>query len=122
MTNYSDFLTKVIDIGNKAARRDYARPDQRFKLDGSITGFTECRDKMPAALAQLLVESRESAIAARDRQLQNYWYWRCRDSEFEWVCNVVGAMLMKEGLAVIVQPTARGVLMADLVLRMSETA
>jgi len=93
--NYQEFLTKVIDEGIAAARKDYA--DQKDKLNGSIAGFEACRDKTPEELKLLLESSQISTKDAYTNQLVNYWWFRCYEAEVEWVCNVVSAMLYNQG-------------------------
>lgn len=116
--NYNDALTKIIDIGIEAAKRDYARQVQVQKRNGSLQGFGECCGLSVEGLAALLGNADARADIARRDQAADYWYWRCRQAEIEWVCNVISAMLMNEGLPVIIQPTARGLLMADRILRL----
>ncbi len=117
-----DALTKIINIGIEAMRRDYDRPDQHQKRQGSIHGFNECRNKSVSELAALLAQAGTRMLEAHRDQAEDYWYWRCRQAEIDWVCNVVSAILVNEGLPVIVQPTARGILMADKILKLSEAA
>jgi hypothetical protein len=124
---YEAFLTRVIDDGIEAARRDYA--DKPEKLRGAVAGFEACRGKSPVELKVLLdrthMASHDLSAQAfalgpgRGEALKEFWETRCYEAEVEWVCNCVSAMLMNEGLPVIVQPTARGVLRADEVLRQS---
>lgn len=118
-----DLLERVIDDGIDAARRDYGKPDDLLKLAGSLAGFHACRGRTPAQLAVLLSEARADTQAAYragpDPAATRYWYWRCRELEVEWVCNVVSAVLMNEGLPTIVPPTARGVLKAADVVGVS---
>ncbi len=110
MTSYQDLLARVIGDGIEAARVDY-RPGP--ELDGSVAGFEACRGRTPEQLAALLQEAR---LEARRGQAGDYWFWRCRELEVEWVCNVVSAALLNQGLPVIVTPTARGVFKAAEIL------
>lgn len=108
--NLDDALTKIINFGVEAVRRDYAN-DER-KRDGAILGFTECRGLSLAGISALHREADQKSNEARRDQAADYWYWRCRALEIEWVANVLSAILMNEGRPVIVQPTGRGFLMA----------
>lgn len=109
-------LERTIDDGIDAARRDYTEPRDAERLEGSVAGFEACRGRTPEQLAVLLTEARRETQAAYradpDPAATRYWYWRCRELEVEWVCNVVSAVLANEGLPTIVPPTARGVMKA----------
>lgn len=107
-----NFINQVIDNGIKAAQRDYKRPNQAVHLRGSLAGFEECRGKTTGELALLLRQAGIDRKAARDVQDPDYWYWRCREAEIEWVCNCTSAVLMNQGLPTIVPATARAVLTA----------
>lgn len=115
-----DALNAVIDDGIEAARLDYARPDQKLKLDGSIRGFEDCRGKTAEEIGKLLAQANQDADDARRREAQDYWHWRCRAAEIEWVANVLSAILMNEGRPTIVTPTARGMLKAADIIGVSE--
>lgn len=122
ITTYADFLERVIDEGVKAAKRDYIRPAQRTKLEGSIEGFEACRGKAPAELSALLDGARRRTEEARNRfhlgetAIGEYWRVRCKEAEIEWTCNVVSVLLMSNGEPVIVPPTARAAVMAGTIL------
>jgi len=109
---YQDALNIIIKDGIEAVRLDYTRPDQKQKRDGSILGFEECRDRTPAQLVALLGESHTMTMDKFRDQAEDYWYWRCRDAEIEWVCNVVSAILINQGLPAISTCTARGMMKA----------
>src|SRR3974390_2587639 len=110
--DYHTFLARVIDDGIAAAKRDYSRPDQLQKLEGSIAGFEACRDLQPRDLRDELESSRVTTQDTYVNMRANYWRDRCYEAEVEWVCNVVSAMLMSAGLPTIVTPTARGAIKA----------
>lgn len=107
---YRDFLTKIVDDGIEAARRDYA--DKPDKLRGSLAGFEACRGKDPVELAKLLTEARGQTREAMLRKTENYWEVRCFELEVEWTCNCVSAMMVNSGMQPIVPPTARGTIKA----------
>lgn len=117
--DYTTFLTHVIEDGVRAAKQDYAKPEQANKLQGSIEGFEQCRSKTPSQLKELLELLRKATSNARNdnTELTEYWKIRCREVEVEWVCNVVSAMLMNQRLPIIIPPTARGVMRAAEVLQ-----
>jgi hypothetical protein len=111
-----DLLTKTIDIGIEAAKRDYAGAQNSDKLHGSISGFNACQGKAPAEIAALLGEANRTTIEKHREQALDYWYWRCRAAEIEWVANVISAVLVNQGQTPIVPPTARGVMFAAKVM------
>ncbi len=117
--NYHEFLDRVVNDGIEAAKKDYSRPDQESKLRGSIQGFEDCRGKSPTEIGEILKKADkrtfEASIRVHEGEIsdQEYWAVRCRELEIEWVANVVSAMLMNQGLPVIVVPTARGAMKAS---------
>jgi hypothetical protein len=108
------FIREVVDGGITAARRDYAGADEHHRQmrEGAVRGFEECRGKEAFELALLRGDATERADQAFRAQAPDYWYWRCRAAEVEWVCNCVSAVLHNQGLPTIVPPTARGVMRA----------
>lgn len=113
---YYEFLALIIEDGIEAVRLDYPRPDQNQKRDGSIKGFEECRNRDPLQLATLRSEAHVMTSTKYSEQATDYWYWRCRELEIEWVCNVVSGSLISQGLPPIGICTARGVLKAAEIL------
>ena len=118
----NDALNKVIEIGIEAAKRDYAGLEDAQKLAGAMLGFNECRERTVPELTSLLSKAAIRMVEAHREQAQDYWYWRCRHAEIEWVCNVISAILMNEGMPVITPPTARGALMAARIVGVCEEA
>ncbi len=124
------FLTRIIDDGVAAARRDYAGdlPRDVAKRMGALAGFEACRGKNPVQLVALLDQARQDTVSAmRTRmndasQVNNYWRQRCYELEVEWVCNVVSSALWNQGQATIVTPTARGLLKAAEILGVQAVA
>jgi hypothetical protein len=111
----NDALNHIIDDGIEAARRDYARPRDRLKLEGSLKGFEDCRDKTPTEIAALLEEAGERASQSlRDRDPpEQYFYWRCRALEIEWVANVLSNIMVAQGWPPITNMmTGRGLIKA----------
>jgi len=115
---YNDFLAQVIREGIMAAAMEYNQPAQVHKLQGSLEGFESCYEKPPEELGVELLLANEAAdrffwnrddATDKEENLQQYWRFRCKALEIEYVCNVVSAMLMNEGLPTIIQPTSRGV-------------
>lgn len=124
--NLQEFLDKVIDAGIEAARRDYNRPDQLHKLEGSIEGFEACRDKTPLGLLLLLKQVGEDRNKymrntfgrdEKEEEIKKYWRLRCKELEVEWTCNCVSAILINQGLPPIITPTVRGTIQADKILK-----
>jgi hypothetical protein len=117
--NYNEFLIRIIDEGIEAAKADYIGESNKNMLEGSIAGFTACKDKTPEELVEVWQKSSDNMNDAFREQKENYWYYRCFQLEVEWVCNVVSAMLMNEGgitplLAWL--PTANGVRKAATII------
>lgn len=135
MSDYWMLLERVIGDGIEAVKRDYNRERDERKQAGAIAGFEACRGRLPTQLAALLAEARlDRGRAHRDAHERRkggtkeeqdnvsakYWYWRCRESEIEWVCNVVSAVLANQGLPVLVPPTYRGAMKAAEILGVRE--
>jgi hypothetical protein len=110
--NYDEFLTHVIDDGIAAAGESYKNDD--LKREGAIAGFEVCRGKSPLELTQRLDAAAKLVHAGRVLEPERYWRHVCFHAEIEWVCNVVSAMLLNQGtgVALIVNPTARGYIKA----------
>jgi hypothetical protein len=116
--DYDTFLTQVIDDGIEAAKKDYSKPTQKQKLDGSLAGFAACRGKKPLELAALLGEANDQVTKAHADQVPNYWEVACRRAEIEWVCNVVSVVILNNGYpnSIIVVPTASAVMKAAAII------
>lgn len=121
---YQEALERVINDGIDAAKEDYKGDDEekQAKLAGSIEGFEACRDKTPeelvGVLAKLRGQTHMAMIRVHEQEISSNEYWaiRCRELETEWVCNCISALLMNQGMPVIVPPTARAVMkMAEIV-------
>jgi hypothetical protein len=107
---YQEFMELVICDGVEAATEDYSKPEDRRRLEGALKGFEECRGRSPKELAGLLEEATRTVLDKHLEEAGDYWYWRCRECEIEWVCNVLGAAVYCQiGGAMV---TARGVLKA----------
>lgn len=91
--SYHEFLDVVINDGIVAAREDYGETGKEMWLEGSIRGFEECRGKSVEQLATLLSEARTAVAQAFTDEAKDYWFWKCREAEIEWTCNVMGAAL-----------------------------
>ena len=118
--SYEDFLDRVIAEGIQGAEEDYAgsTPSKILKRTGAVQGFRLCKDCTPEQLKELYGEAGKKVDVAYKAQAQDYWYWRCYQSEIEWVCNVVSAMLTNEGREPLAAhfPTARGMIKASAIL------
>ena len=113
---YNDFLNAIIDDGIEEAKVAYAGPGRELKREGAIAGFEACRGKARDELQAVLSEARRDARAARERRAADYWYWRLREAQVEWVLNVVNAADYANGRDTDHQPTARGLAKAADIL------
>lgn len=109
MMTHLEFVDRVVTDGIRAAKHDYNVRRDGQKLRGAISGFETCRGKDVSELTELLEAARIATEDAFQRDAPDYWWYRCYQSEVEWVCNCVSACLLNQGLPVIVQPTARGI-------------
>jgi hypothetical protein len=112
----NDALNHIIDDGIEAARADYSKPRDKLKLEGSILGFKECRGKSPAEISALLAEAGEKMWQAHREQSPQYWYWRCRQAEIQWIANVLSCIMQAQGWPPIAMMTARGAVKAAEVI------
>ena len=115
---YESVLERIIEDGIKEAKQSYSRPVQRDKLEGSLAGFSACRNKTPKQLNELFKR------AFRDLYLhygqEDYFYHRCFQSEVEWTCNVMSAVLEAQGLPRITSVTYRGIRKAAEIIGIAE--
>jgi hypothetical protein len=126
--NYNEFLTRVIDEGIEAATADYTKESEKQQLEGSIAGFNACRDKSPEELVEVWKQAGKRTEEAshevyKTQSKGDYWYHRCFQSEVEWVCNVVSAMLMNQGnYAPLLSwlPTANGAMKAASIIGVNQ--
>jgi hypothetical protein len=115
---YTEFLDRVVSDGLESITKDEWITKYPKRLEGSRLGFEACRGKLPEQLAELLRDAEGRCMRSReetegpDSDIEDYWRERYRAIQIEWVCNTVSAMLMNEGKATIVTPTARGVMNA----------
>jgi hypothetical protein len=118
--DYATFLNRIIEDGIAAAKKDYENDQQ--KRDGATKGFDECRGKTPEELVALWTEASKK-VQDDLGEANDYWFWRCREAEIEWTCNVVSAMLVNQGKPALFswQPTARGGMKAAEILGVSES-
>jgi len=110
--NYAEFIERVVDDGIAAARAYYVKPKDGEKLRGSIAGFQLCRGADLWKLRELFTTVNRDAHERHGDA--DYWYWRCRALEVEWVCNVVSSVLINEGAEPLCGhlPTSRGIMKA----------
>ncbi len=111
--DYGAFLNKVIKCGIEAAKRDYG--SRGLKAEGAVLGFMECRHRSMLDIEDLL----EEAVNTSERKIkdEDYWYWRCRALEIEWVWNLVGAWCLINSEIPIHSPTARGMMEAVEIIK-----
>ena len=116
---FNDFLNAVIDDGIEEVRIAYAGPGRELKRDGAIAGFEACRGKARGEIAAVLRAAAEDASAAREQRRADYWFWRLRHAQVEWVLNVVNAADHAHGNPLDFAPTARGMAKAVDILGVS---
>lgn len=112
--NLREFIDRVIEDGIVSLLN--TTTNER-KQQGGVAGFNACRDKSPPELLDVLSAARLSVSQAYAEQDKDYWWYRFYEAQVEWVCNCVSAVLMNQGLPILVQPTARGVLNAQRILQ-----
>lgn len=115
--NLLQFVNRVVDEGIKAAKRDYARSDQREKLKGSIAGFEACRDNEPIDLKLLLDSAHQATETAREDGDEMFWWYRCYEAEVEFVCKCVSVVLMRDKYPKIAEPCSRSIALTEKILR-----
>lgn len=115
-----DILNFIIDDGIEASKASYSEPINYLKLAGSIRGFEDCRNLDLVGLSKLLVEVAHTRYVHQN--LPDYWFWRCREAEVEWVCNVLSAIFLTNHLPVLISPTLRGMLKATEIIGVKEHA
>ena len=135
---YNEFLNIIIDTGIEAAKKDYTKPEDKDRLEGSIAGFEACRNKTPEELPEIYSTAGEYAhkeamaymnykVGCKDKSKEEtilaYRYFRCYQAEVEWVCNVISAMLINQNKPPIFShlPTTRGMMRAIQIIN-NETA
>jgi len=105
---YAQALDFIIDDGIEGARESYSHPRDTMKLEGAIQGFSECRGRQPPEIAELLHDAQRKMLDAYLHEAEQYWFWRCREAEIEWVANVMSCILDAQGLPPITTMTYRG--------------
>jgi len=112
---YNSFLSKIIDAGIEAAKRDYSK--RIMHLKGAVEGFEACRDKNPDELLQLLRDATGRYQDAYNTQSEKFWYYSTFRSEVEWVCGCVSTYLFLNGEPPIASMTLRTAHQAIKVLK-----
>jgi hypothetical protein len=120
--NFNDVLNVVIDDGINAALQSYSKPYQSLKREGSIFGFNECRGLNAQKLAELLISAEKTTKDKMMKNSHDYWYWRCRHAEIEWVCNVMSAVLVSHNESPIASYSLRGMMKAVEILGVKDNA
>jgi len=113
------FINRVCADGIAAARAGYARLDQAQELKGSIEGFELCWGIEDGYhLLEALHQSNARALEALAEGAGDYRRWSCRFDRIEWVCDVVSAALVAQGLGSLgpLWPTAPAMLEAAGIL------
>jgi hypothetical protein len=118
--NYEEFLDQLINKGIDGVEKHYPNEEQSHKREGSIAGFEACRGKNPVQLKQLLIEAGEERETARQRRAKDYWHYRYKEVQIEFVCNAVSVCLVNQGQTPIIPPTARGMMAAANVVGVAD--
>ena len=116
--NYFEFLNEAINKGIDAAKKDYCEKKDENFLAGSIAGFEACRDKLPEDLVKAYNDATTEVNKAYFENKENYWWYKCFQSEVEWICNVVSAVLVNEGQDALLPwlPTANAMMNAAAII------
>lgn len=105
---YEDLLEKVIADGLAEVAIAYADEGKEMKLRGAIAGFELMRGKSRDEIKGLADATRDQAIEAFNKQADDYWFWRLRAAQTEWVLNVINAADYAHGRPTDFAPTSRG--------------
>jgi len=92
-----EFISKVIERGKVAAKRDYTDAKDKDRLDGSLAGFEACRGLDEEGVLDLFRTANKYKNEAWRDQVDNYWYFVCYALEVEWVLNCISAKNKIEG-------------------------
>lgn len=111
-------MEKIIDKGIEAVKRDYK--NDPLKMAGAINGFEACRGKAPLKLIPIWQFSEKKANEAMFKESKNYWFWRCRTLEIDWVLNNVSCFMYTAGVAFPWQATARGFMNISAILGLTK--
>ena len=115
----AEALNFIIDDGIESVRESFKDPKDSLKLRGSIRGFGDCRGLGLSDLSDFLKAAPQTTYL--HRQHVDYVFWRYRELQIEWVCNVLSAILMANGRPTLRHPTLRGMLKAVEIIGISET-
>lgn len=113
---FNDFLNAVLDDGIEEVKVAYAGPGREERRLGAIAGFELFRGQPREALKGIYEEARKDAEVALANRQADYWFWRLRHAQAEWVLNVVNAADHAHRNPVDFPPTARGLAKAVDVL------
>lgn len=105
---YEDFLEAVVRDGLAEVETAYAGEGREQKLAGAVAGFEMMRGKPRGELKALADEARERAVEASAEQGDDYWFWRMRSAQAEWVLNVINAADYAHGRPTDFPATSRG--------------
>ena len=113
---FNDFLNAVLDDGIEEVKVAYAGLGREERRLGAIAGFELFRGQPREAIKAIHDEAMRDAQAARANRQADYWFWRMRHAQAEWVLNVVNAADHAHGNPTDSIPTARGLAKAIDVL------
>lgn len=113
---FNDFLNAVLDDGIEEVKVAYPGHAGEERRRGAIAGFELFRGKGRDELKGIYEDARRDAEVARANRQADYWFWRMRSAQAEWVLNVVNAADHAHGNPTDFTPTARGMFKAADVL------
>lgn len=85
MNDYHQLLNRQIDLCIAAAKKSYANSTDKNKLEGSLAGLEACRGLELKEISSLLTTAYRYRSEARERQDENYWYFRCYEVEVKFI-------------------------------------
>lgn len=117
-TSLESVIEQIVDRGIEGVKVSYKSDPKR--LAGAINGLEACRGKSPLKLIPIWQFSNKKAFYARENNSPNYWFWRCRTMEIDWVLNNVSCFLYMNGIAFPWQATSRGFMNVSSILGLTD--
>lgn len=90
---HSIYIKELDNIINKAVNAVHSNYSDANKLEGSLYGLELCRDKSLSDIGDLLVSVKKTTRRAMQERHTNYWFFRCCETEMEFVYNKMYAMI-----------------------------
>ena len=121
---YNNFLQEIIDSAIVGVHQDNSKRKDEDRKEASLFGLEQCRGKSPDELRALFLESVQYCNDEIGKSVDNgidksqYWWFKHYQSEIEWICNVVSAVLCNLGHEPLLphQPTGRAYMKAAEIL------